>query len=69
MLHRCGLIARPEVHETTGLKLTGEHAGSTKKIVEEHLDKAKGGVLFIDEVSILLIFVRYPILNNIVLTL
>ena len=51
ILHRCGLIARPEVHETSGLKLTGEHVGSTKKVVEDALDKAKGGVLFIDEVS------------------
>ena len=49
MLNQCGLIARPDVTETTGLRLTGEHTGTTKKIVEEHLDKAKGGVLFIDE--------------------
>ena len=49
ILYRCGLIARPEVHETSGLKLTGEHIGSTKKVVEKHLDGAKGGILFIDE--------------------
>lgn len=49
ILFRCGLIARPEVHETTGLKLTGDVVGSTKRVVEEALDKAKGGILFIDE--------------------
>ncbi|KAL3783915.1 hypothetical protein ACHAW5_011038 [Stephanodiscus triporus] len=49
ILHRCGIIARPEVHETSGLKLTGEYSGQTKQVVEEHLVKAKGGILFIDE--------------------
>uniref|UniRef100_A0A7S4G5Q8 AAA+ ATPase domain-containing protein n=1 Tax=Eutreptiella gymnastica TaxID=73025 RepID=A0A7S4G5Q8_9EUGL len=49
MLFRCGLIARPDVVETDGLKLTGEAVGQTKKKVEDELKSARGGVLFIDE--------------------
>ncbi|CAK0788469.1 unnamed protein product [Prorocentrum cordatum] len=49
ILFRMGLIARDIVVETSGLNLTGEYVGSTKKKVEGELDKAKGGVLFIDE--------------------
>uniref|UniRef100_A0A7S4Q8G3 AAA+ ATPase domain-containing protein n=1 Tax=Alexandrium monilatum TaxID=311494 RepID=A0A7S4Q8G3_9DINO len=43
------LTARNHVVETSGLNLTGEYVGQTKKKVEEQLDSAKGGVLFIDE--------------------
>ena len=49
MLFKCGLLSRPNVLETSGLQLTGQHVGSTKNVVKDHLDKAKGGVLFIDE--------------------
>lgn len=43
------LTARNHVEETTGLEMQGQYVGQTKKVVEELLDKAKGGVLFIDE--------------------
>jgi SpoVK/Ycf46/Vps4 family AAA+-type ATPase len=49
MLFKSGLISRSEIVETSGLNLTGEYVGSTKKKVQDYLDKAKGGVLFIDE--------------------
>eukprot|EP00804_Cyclotella_cryptica_P004768 CCRYP_004868-RA/>CCRYP_004868-RA protein AED:0.43 eAED:-0.24 QI:0/0/0/1/1/1/3/0/900 len=49
MLFKCGLLSRADVLETSGLQLTGQYVGSTKKVVHDHLDKAKGGVLFIDE--------------------
>ncbi|CAD7925302.1 unnamed protein product [Amoebophrya sp. A120] len=49
ILARLQLIGRNNVVETSGLELTGEFVGHTKKKVEEELDKAKGGVLFIDE--------------------
>ena len=49
ILFRLGLIAKKLVVQTSGLELTGEAVGQTKKKVEEELDKAKGGVLFIDE--------------------
>jgi hypothetical protein len=43
------LTARNHVEETTGLEMQGQYTGQTKKVVESLLDKAKGGVLFIDE--------------------
>eukprot|EP00392_Amoebophrya_sp_AT5.2_P006759 g6771.t1 len=49
ILHRLGLIGRNNVVQTSGLELTGQYVGQTKKVVEEQLEKAKGGVLFIDE--------------------
>jgi len=49
ILHQLSLLGRNNIIETSGLELTGQYIGQTKKIVEEKLDKAKGGVLFIDE--------------------
>jgi SpoVK/Ycf46/Vps4 family AAA+-type ATPase len=49
MLFQSGLISRSDIVETSGLNLTGEHVGTTKKVVQDLLDKAKGGILFIDE--------------------
>ena len=49
ILFQLGLISRSNVVETSGLNLTGQFLGETKTKVEEQLDKAKGGVLFIDE--------------------
>ena len=36
MLFNCGLISRSDVVETSGLQLTGEYIGSTKKVVSDH---------------------------------
>ncbi|KAL7555187.1 hypothetical protein ACHAWF_018836, partial [Thalassiosira exigua] len=43
------LTTRKHVEETSGLNLQGQYLGQTAKVVEKALDKAKGGVLFIDE--------------------
>ncbi|XP_066921713.1 uncharacterized protein [Clytia hemisphaerica] len=49
ILFDLGLLPRNHVEQTSGLDLTGEYVGQTKKKVQERLDAAKGGVLFIDE--------------------
>jgi len=49
ILHGIELIATDTIVETSGLDLTGEYLGQTKKKVEEKMGQAKGGVLFIDE--------------------
>lgn len=49
IFHRMGILATDKLEETSGLNLTGEYVGQTKKRVEEQLGKARGGVLFIDE--------------------
>lgn len=43
------LTACRHVEETNGLKLQNQYLGQTQKVVESILDKAKGGLLFIDE--------------------
>jgi hypothetical protein len=43
------LSSRNHVEETSGLNMQGQYVGQTKDVVESLLDKAKGGVLFIDE--------------------
>ncbi len=49
ILYDLELISRRHFEETTGRNLTGEYVGQTKKKVEAVLERAKGGVLFIDE--------------------
>ena len=49
ILHEMGLIAAARTVETSGLNLTGDYVGQTKTKVTEQMEKAKGGVLFIDE--------------------
>ncbi|XP_065661931.1 uncharacterized protein LOC100206283 isoform X3 [Hydra vulgaris] len=49
ILFDLGLLPRNHVEETSGLGLTGEYVGQTKKRVKDKLDSARGGILFIDE--------------------
>jgi replication-associated recombination protein RarA len=49
ILHGMGVLATKKLVETSGLDLTGEYLGQTKKKVTEKLGEAKGGLLFIDE--------------------
>ncbi|KAI8896071.1 hypothetical protein BC833DRAFT_599019, partial [Globomyces pollinis-pini] len=49
ILFQLEVIATDRIIETSGLALTGEFVGQTKKKVTETLGQAKGSVLFIDE--------------------
>jgi DNA polymerase III delta prime subunit len=49
ILFDMGILAAPRVVETSGLNLTAEYVGQTKKKVTEKMEEAKGCVLFIDE--------------------
>ncbi|KAG7382936.1 hypothetical protein PHYPSEUDO_004232 [Phytophthora pseudosyringae] len=49
ILHAMSALGTTKLVETSGLDLTGEYVGQTKKKVTEKLVEAKGGLLFIDE--------------------
>ncbi|SPR01593.1 unnamed protein product (mitochondrion) [Plasmodiophora brassicae] len=49
ILFQLGILPTDRTKETSGLGLTGEYVGHTKKAVEQQLGEARGGVLFIDE--------------------
>ncbi|KAI9096945.1 hypothetical protein DFS34DRAFT_128949 [Phlyctochytrium arcticum] len=49
ILFDLGILSINKIVETSGLDLTGEYVGHTKKHVESKLEEARGGVLFIDE--------------------
>lgn len=49
ILHAYGITAREDVLVTSAEDLTGEYVGHTKAKVEEQMQAARGGVLFIDE--------------------
>ena len=48
-LHKLGYIKENKIIEITPNDLTGEYVGQTKEKVKEILEKAKNGLLFIDE--------------------
>jgi SpoVK/Ycf46/Vps4 family AAA+-type ATPase len=49
MLHALGLLPTDAVTEVSGLDLQGSYLGQTKDKVNEAMERAQGGVLFIDE--------------------
>ncbi len=49
ILFAYGLLAKPDVVETSAADLIGAYVGHSRKNVEEKMKAARGGVLFIDE--------------------
>ena len=49
LLNALGLLSLNKVVETSALGITGEYVGQSKKKVQDKMEEARGGVLFIDE--------------------
>jgi SpoVK/Ycf46/Vps4 family AAA+-type ATPase len=47
--HSMGLLSKGQVHEVTRTDLVGEYIGHTAPKVEKAIEKARGGILFVDE--------------------
>lgn len=49
VLHSLGFIKKPKVHEVSRTDLVAGYVGQTAIKTREQIDKAKGGILFVDE--------------------
>jgi stage V sporulation protein K len=49
LLHKIGVISTDNFVEVQRDQLVGDHIGATEKATEEAIEKARGGVLFVDE--------------------
>lgn len=49
LLHETGAVSHGHLVERSRHNLVGKHIGSTARLVQEALEEARGGVLFIDE--------------------
>lgn len=54
ILHECGVLKRGHLVETSRASLVSDHVGGTAKLVQQAFERAKDGILLIDEAYALL---------------